>query len=198
MGWFFGRAKTFHRYTASAKRAIFYAVHGASLRGSPEITPEDILLGLSRDPHDDECGFRLLHERCEEVAREVGIAWTTSYRSNITIGSRNSPPLSNGSKRVLAFAVREADQSRTFWIDTDHLQAALFLEGGLPASALEKIGYTLESTRAAGADGRVLTPPRKPTMREKFGGSRLTLLGLIVGLLLGLVLANVITLLRAL
>ena len=190
-----GRAKSFQRYTASAKRTIFYAAHGAVLRGSPQIAPEDILLGLARDRHDDDCGFRLLHEKREDIARGVGLFWNSSYRSNITIGGKNSPPLTSSSKRVLAFARHEADRTGAFWIDTDHLQAALFLEGGLPATVLAGIGYTLENTRSAGADGRLRTPPRKPTIQERLG-IRVALLGVIVGFLLGLVIANLLPLMH--
>jgi hypothetical protein len=196
MGQFFRRAKIFHRYTPSARRAIYYAVHGASLRGSPEITPEDILLGLSRDHHDEECGFRFLREKCEELARAVNLPWSSSYRSNITLGSKNSPPLSESSKQVLLYAKQEANRAGLFWIDTDHLQAALFLEDGPSAAALEGIGYTLESTRSAGVDGRVRTPPRKPTIQEKFG-IRVTPLGILVGFVFGLVIANLLWLLRS-
>lgn len=196
MGWLFGRAKMFQRYTSSARRVVFYAAHGASMRGSAEITPEDILLGLSRDRHDDDCGFRHLHERREDVARLVGLPWSAAGRSNIKIGSNNSPPLSDNAKRVLGYAKQEADQSGLFWIDTDHLQAALLLQGGPPAAALEGIGYTLESTRKAGSDGRLRTPPRRPTISERYG-LRITPLGFFVGFLTGWLIVSLISFLRS-
>jgi hypothetical protein len=97
---------------------------------------------------------------------------------------------------VLGYAKQEADKGGLFWIDTDHLQAALFLQGGPPASALEGIGYTLESTRSAGSDGRLRTPPRGPTFSERYG-VRITPLGLFVGFLIGWILASLISLLRS-
>jgi hypothetical protein len=191
----FGRAKMFQRYTSSARRVIFYAAHGAVLRESPEITPEDILLGLARDRHDDDCGFRHLHERREDVARAIDLPWSASGRSSIKIGRKNSPPLSDDAKCVLGYARQEADTGGLFWIDTDHLQAALFLQGGPPATALEGFGYTLENTRSAGSYGRLRTPPRRPTISERYG-VRFTPLGLFVGILVGLVLANLVSLMR--
>lgn len=195
MAFLFGRAKIFHRYTPSARRAIFYSVHGAHLRESPEIAPEDILLGLARDRHDDDCGFRFLHERREDLADSVGLPWPASGRSTMKIGSKKSPPLSNAAKRVLGYAKQEADQSGLFWIDTDHLQAALLLQGGSPAAALEGIGYSLEGTRKAGAEGRLRTPPRRPTLSERLGVSP-KVLGVLVGIVVGLIVANLFTLLH--
>jgi len=125
-----------------------------------------MLLGLSTDRHQEDCPFRFVHERREELASFTGLSLPV-FETPFPPLTDPKPQLSNGSRRVLAYAVKEADTSGQFWIDTDHLQAGLIREGGIAAEALASIRYTLEATRAAGAKARMRWPPKKPTIAQR-------------------------------
>jgi ATP-dependent Clp protease ATP-binding subunit ClpA len=179
------RRKVFSRYTASAKQLIFYARYEALTRHADTITPVHLLLGLARKRHAEDCPFRFVHERREELAQAVGLSWLDAPSSwSECIGNI---PLAPESKRILAYAVLEARSTKSFWIDTDHLQAAILREGGEAANALQSIGYTLPSTRDAGVDARRRYPPKAPTVRQRFAQYSLStwiFAGAIVGFLL--------------
>jgi len=183
------QTKMFTRYTDSAKRAVFYAMKGSVARGSNQITPEDLLLGLARDRHHEECSFRFLQEKHDALALAVGLVWPSSEELLLKDNPPQKPPLSAASKRVLVHASREADEANQFWIDTDNLLAGLLLEGGAAAAALESIGYTLESTRLQGAEGRRRWPPKKPTLSRRLNVSP-HVLWLLVGVIGGVLIVN--------
>ena len=188
------RRRLFARYTDSAKRVIFYAMHGAVERGAGEIEPNDILLGLARDKHHDECGFRFLHERREDLALAVGLEWP-SLANCREQAKKKRPPLSAGSKSVLRIAHEEAEKSRQYWIDTDHLQVGLLLLEGPAAMVLEGIGYTIASTRQQGTAARLQWPPRQPTLAQRMRGYP-TSLWVIVGGIVGVLITNLYFLIR--
>jgi len=164
-------------------------MHGAVERGANEIEPKDILLGLARDKHQDECGFRFLRERREDLALAVGLTWPSLEKYREAATKKEPLPLSAESKRVLHIGREEAEKTKQYWIDTDHLQMGLLLLEGPPAMALEGIGYTIASTRQQGAAARLQWPPRQPNLAQRMRGYP-TSLWVIVGGIVGVLITN--------
>lgn len=139
----------FERYTEKARRVIFFARYEASQYGSPYIETEHLLLGLLREDH--------------PLARKVmGSGGTPSEPSLESIKRKISDrgmlgkkfptsvdlPLSNESKRVLAYAAEEAERLAHRHIGTEHLLLGLLSEKkSFAAQLLNEEGVTLEDTR---------------------------------------------------
>ena len=114
----------FERYTEKARRVIFFARYEASEFGSPYIETEFLLLGL-------------LRESKHVVTRWLGEGdWQTILREEVgkrcNFGTRISTsvdlPLSDESKRVLAYAAEEADRLSHHMIGTEHVFLGLLRE----------------------------------------------------------------------
>jgi ATP-dependent Clp protease ATP-binding subunit ClpC len=134
----------FERYTESARRVIFWSRYVASQRGCPEIEVEHLLLGLLREDMS-------LAERFLGSPWALESVWRRVDQSR-PIGERplgpGDLPLSNEGKRVLAFAVEEADRVSSEKIGTGHLLLGLLRERKrLAAEILDERGVRLESTR---------------------------------------------------
>ena len=134
----------FERYTESARRVVFFARYEASNFGSPCIDTEHLLLGLLRED--------------KEVVRHVLLrADFDALRQEIT--SRIKPvaksiptnvdlPLSEHAKRVLSYAVEEADRLNHRPIGTTHLLIGLMRDDAFAsADSLSQLGAHLESLR---------------------------------------------------
>jgi len=161
VGW-----RTFYpRYTNSLKLALYYAVGEARLRGARKVSVDDLLLGLTHNSHAEDCPFRVLQDRAQEVRESLGRErlpndWLIRVKSLAQNPLRPELPV----KRVLRVALIEAKKDGQFWIDTDHLQRAILREGGKPAAALQSLGFTFEETERFGAQGRMKYPPKAPTL----------------------------------
>jgi ATP-dependent Clp protease ATP-binding subunit ClpA len=190
------RPSLFPKLTASAKRAIFFATHGAIARGADEITPEDLLLGLARDPHHEECEFRFLYERREELAAAVSQPWPSFEAPWPQLRREDALPFSKKTKMVLRAATTEAKKTRQYWIDTDSLQMALLIDRGISATALQSIGYDIESTRKIGAEGRLRWPPQRPTIKQRLSVYPITV-WILIGLVAGFLASNLYFLIRS-
>jgi len=95
----------FERYTEKARRVIFFARYEDSVFGSPCIETEHLLLGLLRE--DDVLTHRILSSiSCVDSIRQ-SIRAVTPARPKVSTSV--DLPLSHESKRVLAYAVEEAD-----------------------------------------------------------------------------------------
>jgi ATP-dependent Clp protease ATP-binding subunit ClpC len=134
----------FERYTEKARRVIFFARYEASQFGSPYIETEHLLLGLLRED-------KALTNR---ILRSYGVA--ESIRQQIeghtTIRERTSTsvdlPLSNESKRVLAYGAEEAERLGHKHIGTEHLFLGLLREEKcFAADILRERGVRLEAAR---------------------------------------------------
>ncbi len=132
----------FERYTEKARRTIFFARYEASHYGSPYIEAEHLLLGLVREDRN--------------VVRLIPIGSAESIRQQIdshTIVRHSLPtsvdlPLSNESRRVLAYAAEEAELLAHRHIGTEHLVLGLLREKGcFAAEMLRERGLTLEGLR---------------------------------------------------
>src|SRR5438270_6588856 len=109
----------FERYTEDARRAVFFARFEAAQSGSPFITSEFLLLGLI---HDDYSPFTKLFPLKENEAAIP--LWMPARRE------KSDPsvdlPLSNGGKRVLAYAAEEAELLKHKWIGSEHILLGIF------------------------------------------------------------------------
>ena len=109
----------FERYTERARRTIFFARYEANQHGSSYIETEHLLLGLMRE---DKRWWTELQQQvaCRQIESRSGGAAKISAAVDL--------PLSNESKRVLAFAAEEADRLAHRHIGTEHLLLALLRE----------------------------------------------------------------------
>jgi len=95
----------FERYTEKARRVIFFARYEASQFGSPYIETEHLLLGLLRESR--AVTAKLLKPDSDFVIRKK---IELHYGERKTISTSVDLPLSNESKRVLAYAAEEAER----------------------------------------------------------------------------------------
>jgi hypothetical protein len=123
----------FERYTEGARRTVFFARYEAAQIGSAYIETEHILLGLLRE---DRALFRRLlpDVEYESIRKEV------ITHPRLEGGKKTAPsadlPLSNESKRVLAFGAEEAQRLAHRHIGTKHLLLGLLREEKQPAAKL--------------------------------------------------------------
>ena len=132
----------FERYTEKARLVIFFARSQATRYGSPCIETEHLLLGLLRESNEI---VRLLPQDSEESIRKQ-----IDARTNVRPGVSTSVdlPLSNESKRVLAYAAEEAERLAHRHIGTEHLLLGLLREQRcFAAEILRERGVSLEKLR---------------------------------------------------
>jgi hypothetical protein len=133
----------FERYTEKARRVIFFSRYEASQFGSPAIGPEHLLLGLLRE--DKRLFHRYFRDSTSDWFRQRIEAQTPSRPSFPTSVDL---PLSSDGKRVLHFAMEEADRLSHTHISTEHLLLGLLhLDSCLAAQLLHEQGAVLEDLR---------------------------------------------------
>ena len=123
----------FERFTEKARRVIFFGRYEASQFGSPHIETEHLLLGILRE--DRQLTLRCLRSAVpfESIRRDIEARTTTREKVSTSIDL----PLSNESKRVLAYAADEADQLSHKHIGTEHLLLGLLREEKCLAAELQ-------------------------------------------------------------
>jgi hypothetical protein len=114
----------FERYTEKARRVIFFARYEASQFGSPYIETEHLLLGLLREDKRIVLLFFRSHVFVEEIRKKI--EQHTIIREKVSTSV--DLPLSNESKRVLAYAGEEAERLAHKHIGTEHLLLGLLRE----------------------------------------------------------------------
>ena len=114
----------FERYTEKARRVIFFARYEASQFGSPDIETEHLLLGLLRE--DKALTNRVLRSHASVESIRQQIEGHTTIREKVSTSV--DLPLSNESKRVLAYAGEEAERLNHKHIGTEHLLLGLLRE----------------------------------------------------------------------
>ena len=114
----------FERYTEKARRIIFFARYEASQFGSPYIETEHLLLGLLREDKALTNRFLRSHASVESIRKQI--EGHTSIREKVSTSV--DLPLSNESKRVLAYAAEEAERLSDKHIGTEHLFLGLLRE----------------------------------------------------------------------
>jgi ATP-dependent Clp protease ATP-binding subunit ClpA len=132
----------FERYTEKARRVIFFARYEASQYGSPVIDTEHLLLGILRE---DKRLTKILPTGAAESIR-AQIDARTLVREKISTSI--DLPLSNASKRVLAYGAEEAERLNHRHIGPEHLLLGLLREKGcLAGEILQSFGFGLEQLR---------------------------------------------------
>ena len=114
----------FERYTEKARRVIFFARYEASQFGSPFIETEHLLLGLLREDPTIQRRFLRASDSLEKIRRniEANLVFREKISTSVDL------PLSNESKRVLAYSAEEAERLGHKHIGTEHLLLGLLRE----------------------------------------------------------------------
>jgi ATP-dependent Clp protease ATP-binding subunit ClpC len=132
----------FERYSEKARRVIFFARYESSQFGSPYIETEHLLLGLLRD--DKALTNRFLRSQVESIRKRVESQTVAREKTATSVDL----PLSNESKRVLAYAAEEADRLANQHIGTEHLLLGLLREQKcFAAQILTERGVQLSKVR---------------------------------------------------
>ena len=134
----------FERYTEKARRCIFFARYEASMFGSPYIETEHLLLGILRE--DKALANRVLRSYDAIASIRKQIEASTTIREKVSTSV--DLPLSDECKRVLAYAVEEAERSKQDNIAPEHLLLGLLREEKcFAAQILRERGLTLSQVR---------------------------------------------------
>jgi ATP-dependent Clp protease ATP-binding subunit ClpC len=134
----------FERYIEEARRAIFFAVWEARQAGSAYIEPEHLLLSLTHDAGSKVNQLFALASHAENFRKQLGVPIQTSEHAP----KQGDLPLSNASKRVLAYAGEEAHRQRSEPIGTEHLFLGLLRENrSRVPEVLAAAGIDLRSAR---------------------------------------------------
>ena len=155
----------FERYTEKARRVIFFARYEASQFGSPYIETEHLLLGLLREDKSLTNRFLRQHSSVDSIRKQIEAHTTVREKVSTSVDL----PLSNESKRVLAYAAEEAERLNHKHIGTEHLllgllreekcfAAEILAERGLKLSAIRE---ELQRTTQEKAQ-----PPQRAASRE--------------------------------
>jgi hypothetical protein len=154
----------FERYTEKARRVIFFARYEASQFGSPYIETEHLLLGFIRE--DKTISHNVLSTAgviaIRKAIEEHSVEWTKASASV-------DLPLSNESRRVLAYAAEEAERLSHKHIGTEHLLLGLLREKTcFAAQLLRDRGLTLEILRDHFAASSGMSTPSPNPNRKLF------------------------------
>jgi len=114
----------FERYTEKARRVIFFARYEASQFGSPYIETEHLLLGLLREDKALTNRFLRTYGATESIRKQVEGHTTIREKTSTSVDL----PLSNESKRVLAYGAEEAERLGHKHIGTEHVFLGLLRE----------------------------------------------------------------------
>ena len=135
----------FEKYNEKARRALLFARYEASKLGSRVIETEHILLGILREGEDTTSElFRRLHVKPDEIRREIEGERVFVER----ISSTAELPLSEESKKVLAYAAHEAETMLHPAVGSEHLLLGILrVEGCLAMRILHQYGFDLETVR---------------------------------------------------
>jgi ATP-dependent Clp protease ATP-binding subunit ClpC len=153
----------FERYTERARRVIFFARYEALRRASQQIEPRDIVLGLTYDPHEPGCPFAKLHENAAELR-----ALISPEPAFCGPAENRNLPLSDASKRALAYAEQEGRGDGRYSIGSDHLLRGVLRAGDETAVKMVSAGYTLSAMRKASKEAYRLNPDGRGPLGWRF------------------------------
>ncbi len=135
----------FEKYNEKARRALFFARYEASKLGSRVIESEHVLLGILREGEESVVElFRRFHIKPEDLRREIEGERVFVER----ISSTAELPLSEESKKILAYASHEAESMLHPAVGSEHLLIGILrVEGCLAMRILAQHGFDVYSTR---------------------------------------------------
>ena len=119
----------FEKYNEKARRALFFARYEASKLGSRVIESEHVLLGILREG-EESVGelLRRFRVKPEEIRREIEGERVFVER----ISSTAELPLSEESKKILAYATHEAESMLHGSVGSEHLLVGILRDGTIP------------------------------------------------------------------
>jgi ATP-dependent Clp protease ATP-binding subunit ClpC len=123
----------FERYNEKARRVVFFARYEAGQYGSPYIESEHPLLGILREDKSLTKRFLRSHP-VESIRKQIDSQTTVREPTSTSVDL----PLSDESKRVLAYAAEEAERMVHKHIGTEHLFLGLLREGKCFAAKILK------------------------------------------------------------
>jgi hypothetical protein len=154
----------FERYTEKARRVIFFARYEASHLGSPYIESEHMLLGLLREDKVLNQRLNLSQANVESIRRQVEEHIVVREK----IATSVDLPLSPECKRILAYAVEEAERLASHNIGTEHLLLGILREEeSFAAELLDECGVRIDAVRATVASAPAEPPPEPAPIRLK-------------------------------
>ena len=135
----------FEKYNEKARRALFFARYEASKLGSRVIESEHILLGILREGEDSIIELlQRLEVKPEDLRREIEGERVFVER----ISSTAELPLSEESKKILAYASHEAESMVHSSVGSEHLLiGVLRVEGCLAQRILVQYGFDVATVR---------------------------------------------------
>jgi ATP-dependent Clp protease ATP-binding subunit ClpC len=135
----------FEKYNEKARRALFFARYEASKLGSRVIESEHILLGILREGEESVAALlKRLQVKPEDLRREIEGERVFVER----ISSTAELPLSEESKKVLAYASHEAESMLHSTVGSEHLLIGILrVEGSVAMKLLSQHGLVLEQVR---------------------------------------------------
>ncbi len=163
----------FERYTDEAKKTIYYVAKSAMHQNAAVIDSTHLLLGLVTD---DDSGTNRIFGLRERLPDEASLRSEFNKQHNewrLVIEqtppqfvhekktpSPNTIPMSADGKRILAYAAREANGLRDYWIDSEHLVLGILREGDNAAAVrLRSLGHDLETSRQRVIGNQGSRPP---------------------------------------
>ncbi|MGB7188532.1 MAG: Clp protease N-terminal domain-containing protein [Acidobacteriaceae bacterium] len=155
----------FERYTERARRIIFFGRYEASEFGCELIEADCLLLGIARE--NPEFCIRWLAMNYTQLRDRIA----ELYPRKSKLTASTDLPLSNASKRVLAYAAEEADRLGDRHIGSEHLFLGLLREGGTASEILKARHEDLKSVRKAISKD----PDRQEMTAARSRGSRMGL-----------------------
>ncbi len=135
----------FEKYNEKARRALFFARYEASKLGSRVIESEHILLGILREGEETVSEiFRRFQVKPEDIRREIEGERIFVER----ISSTAELPLSEESKKILAYASHEAESMLHATVGSEHLLIGILrVEGCTAMRILAQHGFDVYTVR---------------------------------------------------
>ena len=134
----------FERYTEKARRTIFFGRYEASQFGSPYIESEHLLLGILREDKALTNCFLRSNASVESIRSQIPGQNAIGQKCSTSVDL----PLSDGCKRILAYAVEEADHLSHKFVGTSHLFLGVLREkDSNAAKLLNERGVFLDMAR---------------------------------------------------
>ena len=132
----------FERYTESARRAIFYARWWALNRAVAKIEVSDLILGIAQAARrpDHRLGWMNLDSNRMTALFAPGVKCVKNPKPK-------DLPLSDSTKRALAYAAMEADLDERHSLAVYHLLRGVLRTEDPAAKAMLEAGYSLEALR---------------------------------------------------
>ena len=135
----------FEKYNEKARRALFFARYEASKLGSRVIEAEHVLLGILREGEESVMSlFARFDVKPDEIRREIEGERVFVER----VSSTADLPLSEETKKVLAYAAHEAEGMAHTAVGSEHLLIGILrVESSLAMRVLTHAGLDLYAVR---------------------------------------------------